>query len=175
MIALYPCFGVLGLNGYTICVHRSSRDWMGTMYVSFEVVGFIWLLYMHPLEFQGLDNYYICIIWTFKGHDVLRNAPKTFLYFNTWGTNPHLIQHKHYCWIFTGQIHMATMTCQFVFTSWHFFLSRYILTCHGIYQKNIPFDMEWMYLKYPFLHLFTYSCSCSHVRKIAIPINYLYL
>jgi hypothetical protein len=48
---------------------------MGTIYASIGVprfdwllcthpsIGFEWLLSMHPLEFQGLNGYYISILW----------------------------------------------------------------------------------------------------------------
>jgi hypothetical protein len=162
MIALYACFGILGLNGYAICVHRSSKDWMGTIYVSFEVVGFIWLLSMHPLEFQGLDSYYICVIWTFKGHDVLKIHQKPFCA-STHGAQT-LVGFCIHVWFNINIVvgcPWGKSTCQW----WHVME----------FLKNIPFDMEQIYLKYSFLHLFIDSCSCSHVHKIAIPINYLYL
>ncbi len=124
---------IQSLNAYFICLLWSSRiEWLcymrplefqglnGIIYASFGVVRFIWLLSMHLLEFQGLDSYYICVFWTFRGHNVLRNVPKTFLCFNTWGTNlgrvlySHLIQHRHCCRMSKWRIHMAMMTCQFV-------------------------------------------------------------
>jgi hypothetical protein len=61
---------------------------MAIVYASFKVLGSEWLLFMCPLELQGLDNYYICVVWSFKGHGLLRDAPKTFLCFNTWGHKP---------------------------------------------------------------------------------------
>jgi hypothetical protein len=51
-----------GLNGYSICIHWSSKDKMVIVYSSFGIPGTKWLLYMHPLEFQGLNNYYLCVL-----------------------------------------------------------------------------------------------------------------
>jgi hypothetical protein len=76
---------------------------MVNVYASFGIVRSPWLLRMRPLEIQGLDNYYVCVLWSFEGHDVLKDAPKTFFCFNTWGTNlgkvmySYLIQHRYCC------------------------------------------------------------------------------
>jgi hypothetical protein len=130
-----------GPNGYSTCVCWSSKDWMATLHAFVRILGIQWLLYMphqlefqglngyyicvfyncmiyiattlRPLDFQGLDNYYICLFWSFWGYNVLRDAPKTFSCFNTWGTNlvrviyVHLIQHKHCCWVSMWLIHMS--------------------------------------------------------------------
>jgi len=62
---------------------------------------------MHPLELQGLDGYYVsfgipgtrkllymCLLELRRGY-VLRNIPKTFLCFNTWGTNFGKVLYSH--------------------------------------------------------------------------------
>lgn len=115
---------------------------------------------LHPSNFQGLDRYYICVLWSFWGHDVLRDMLNTFLCFNTWGTNlarvlyVHLIQHNHYCWVSTWPIHVLVMTCQFGLTCWNIILLEYILTYHIIYQ-NI-FYMKWMEYIW---NIHSYTCS----------------
>jgi hypothetical protein len=48
---VYASIGVpRTLNGYCICVHWSSKD-------------IKWVLYMRPLEFQGLNGYCIFVLW----------------------------------------------------------------------------------------------------------------
>jgi hypothetical protein len=103
-----------GLNGYYICVlWNNSKVYMATIYAFFGVPRIEWL--------------FICILWSFKGQDLLRDAPKTFLCFNTWGTNlgrvhySHLVQHRHCCRVSMWRIHTTVMMCQFKLTSWIFF------------------------------------------------------
>jgi hypothetical protein len=51
------------LNAYFICFLWSSKDWMGTLYASTEVLRIERLLYMpHRLEFHGLNGYCISIL-----------------------------------------------------------------------------------------------------------------
>jgi hypothetical protein len=99
-------FEFQGLNGYCICILWSSKAQIVIVYVSFGVLGSFRLLYIH--------------FWNFKGQDLLRDVPKTFLCFNIWGTNlgrvmySHLIEHKHCCRLSMWRIHMTMMMCQFV-------------------------------------------------------------
>ncbi len=52
---------------------------MGVLQASFGVPRINWVLYMHPLEFQGLNGYCICVLWSSKNIKNLGFFKKQFL------------------------------------------------------------------------------------------------
>jgi hypothetical protein len=88
------------LNAYLICFLWSSKDWMGTLYVSIGVPWIEWLLYMpHWLEFHGLNGYCVCIFWScrvwpitnFMGHDLAVIVMQNLLFIGSYGINTDVI------------------------------------------------------------------------------------
>jgi hypothetical protein len=140
---------------------------MAIVYASFGVIGSKWLLFMHILEFQGLNGYYICVLWSFRGQDFLKDAPKTFSCIKTWGTN--LAKFYIHIWFNINIIVKCPRGSDDVSICVdmlkYFFVRVYFDMSPNLF-RNIPFDMDQIYLEYSFVHLFTCSCSYSHVHKI---------
>jgi hypothetical protein len=73
---------------------------MVIVYISFRVIGIEWLLYicplglgnewllsMRPLELWGLNGYYIYILWSFRGQDLLECFAKNLYVLQHIGKN----------------------------------------------------------------------------------------
>lgn len=119
-------------------------------------------LHVYSITSFKFNNYYICVLWSFWGHDVLRDMLKTFSYFNTWGTNlarvfyVHLIQHNHCCRVsmvdscVSDDVSICANMLEYSFVKIYFDISQNLST-------NILSNMDGVYFEYSFLHLFTCS------------------
>ncbi len=121
---------------------------------------------------QSLNGYCICVFWSSKGQDLLRNVASTFLWFNNmghklgWNFVVHLFEHKYCHQMSMWQIHIIMMMWILWWRVGIYFLVKdqmfwhVVGICQGIFHLTL---MEYIQ------NILSYSCS--HTHKITILIR----